>query len=406
MATALCVTAGREQVASIRKARAMGLRVVAIDGAKDAPGLREADAAYVLDPGDEEAVVELARREKAELVLPVPIGRLLRTIGAVNDALGLRGVTKAAAVACADKLLFRERLAASGMSQIEWRIANGREAVLRALERFSLPCVLKPRFGAGSRGVVVIRSRSEIEALVDEHLQFGDGLQDTLIEEYVAGPEVGVDAAVAGGRVTVTAVRLKTMTTVPYRQEVGYHGPAPLSSEQREQLRDAVEGAVRATGCDDALLNVDIILRESGLPHIVEMSPRPAGLLMAEQMVPAMTGVDYLREGIRMLLGEAADLSPRRAAPVALRFLLFPPGLVMSAPDCAWVSGAGGILAFSCGIRAGDRLRKITCAADVLSRGYVMATGSTLAEAIARTEDVMNRVCAATEVAESEFANR
>lgn len=395
---ALCVTAGTEQVASIRKARELGLRVVAIDGRSDAPGLNEADIGIVLDPRLEEEVLELAVREGIQLILPVPIGRLLTTIGAVNDALGLPGVTRQAALNCTDKLLFRKKLTEYGLIQTEYTVAREREEIIDVLRTFPLPCVLKPRFGSGSRAVVVIYDRSDIETLVDQHLRSRSDLDETLIEEYIDGSEVGVDAAVTSGTVTVISARVKSNTQLPYRQTVGYYGPAPLTAAQFDQLRNVVKDTVEATGVDNSLLQLDMILRDNAPPFVIEMAPRPAGLRMAELMVPAMTGIDLLSEGIKMLLGAPIDFQPRHSQPVALRFLQFRAGLVRSVPDCDWVSKQSGVLHFSCNIKPGDRLREITTGADVLARGYVMTTGSDLTYAISLADNIMSQVCSATEV--------
>lgn len=384
--TALCVTAGTEQVASIRKARALGLRVVAVDRNPDAPGLKEADVGIPLNPVDETAVIQLAKSYGIRLVLPVPIGRLITTVGAVNDALGLPGVTRQAAALCSDKLAFRQTIAQFGLMPTECVVARGRGEIINALKAFPLPCILKPRFGSGSRGVVVIQNEARIEELVSEHLALGNDPEETLIEGFVEGTEVGVDAAVTSGSITITSVRMKTVTPIPYRQTVGYHGPAPLSTKQFDELREVLQGAVTATGCNDSLLHFDVILRKGEMPYLIEMAPRPAGLRMAEVMVPAMTGIDFISEGIKMLLGQPAEFRPRRSTPVALKFLQHPPVRVPPPADFRTVMKYEGVVDVSIPRLKTPPVGKITCAADVLAGGYVVTVGSTLSEALQRAE--------------------
>ena len=96
--------AGREQLPALRSARSLGLKVVALDGQATAPGLKEADQSFVLDLSDEAEVIELLAKSGISAVIPAPIGRMLTTVGAVNDALGLRGTSAEAARACVDTL--------------------------------------------------------------------------------------------------------------------------------------------------------------------------------------------------------------------------------------------------------------------------------------------------------------
>src|SRR5215813_2327997 len=101
--TILSIGAGPEQVHSIRVAKSLGHRVIAVDRNPAAPGGSYADSMLAVDIANEAEVVDVARRHGVELVVPAPIGRYLTTVGAVNDALGLRGVSRRSASSCVDK---------------------------------------------------------------------------------------------------------------------------------------------------------------------------------------------------------------------------------------------------------------------------------------------------------------
>ena len=107
---AAIIGASEEALHTIEKAHEYGLTVVALDGNGKAPGLSAADKALVVDISDEEETIRAVREEKADFVLTVPIGRYLTTIGAVNDALTLPGISKEMAVLCTDKYSFHNTL--------------------------------------------------------------------------------------------------------------------------------------------------------------------------------------------------------------------------------------------------------------------------------------------------------
>src|SRR5207248_11604500 len=90
--TVLFVGAGRHQRRAIRRARELGLRVVAVDRNADALGLGEADVAEVVDFMDVAAVTEVGRRHAVDGVLTVSADRAVPVVAAVAEALGLPGI--------------------------------------------------------------------------------------------------------------------------------------------------------------------------------------------------------------------------------------------------------------------------------------------------------------------------
>ena len=67
--TVLFVGAGRHQRRAIRRARELGLRVVAVDRNAEAPGLGEADVGEVVNFTNVEAVTEVGRRHDVDGVI-------------------------------------------------------------------------------------------------------------------------------------------------------------------------------------------------------------------------------------------------------------------------------------------------------------------------------------------------
>ena len=114
---AAIIGAGSEALHTIQKAKEYGLTILALDGNPKAEGLMVADKALVVDISDEKATIETVRAEKADFVLTVPIGRYLTTIGAVNDALELPGISREMARICTDKYAFHDKLQKAGLRE-------------------------------------------------------------------------------------------------------------------------------------------------------------------------------------------------------------------------------------------------------------------------------------------------
>jgi len=249
----------------------LGLRVIAIDANPAAPGLSLADQGLVIDIAHEETVIKVAERGNVSLVIPAPIGRYLTTVGAVNDALGLRGITRQAAVNCVDKAAFHNLLLKAHLERPRQVIARGRDSLLCAIDRLDVPFVLKPRFGSGGRGVIVVQSKEEIEKAVDEHLHEGAGEFDSLIEEVVNGHVIGLDGAVIDSCFVLTLMREKILTPTPYRVEIGYLAPARLGKSLCEAIDRTVGKCAKLLGLSNCLVHADLIVRSDGLPVVVQI---------------------------------------------------------------------------------------------------------------------------------------
>ena len=105
---ALLIGASSESLIAIAHAKKLGLKVVAFDINPAAPGLKEADISYNEDIVNPNKIIAILERDGLipAVILPVPIGRCLNTIGALNDYYKLNSFSFEMADICTDKLKF------------------------------------------------------------------------------------------------------------------------------------------------------------------------------------------------------------------------------------------------------------------------------------------------------------
>ena len=112
---------------------------------------------------------------------------------------------------------------------------------------------------------------------------------------------------------------------------------------------------------------------------------------MGEHLRHAL-GIDLLEVALRLSLGErvsAALVAPRFRRPVAIRFLtaepgMLTPGRVTRVGPLDPVLAAPGVLDAAIYAVVGETIRPVTVISD--RRGYVIATGVTREDAIARAD--------------------
>ena len=157
------IGADAESVHTIEKAHELGHEVVTVDIDPDAPGAMLADTSLQCDISHEREVIDLLKKENIDLVCTTPIGRHLVTIGAVNDALGLPGVTRERAEICIDKYAFHARL-----RNVRLRTGHcymiGEDHPVNA-EDIAYPAVFKPRYGSHGRSVHYLQNSDELKKL-------------------------------------------------------------------------------------------------------------------------------------------------------------------------------------------------------------------------------------------------
>src|SRR5436190_17165390 len=184
--TVLFVGAGRHQRRAILHAKQRGLRVAAVDRNPDAPGLREADVAKVIDFSDAAAVVEATRDVQLDGVLTVSADRAVPVVAAVAEARGLPGIGTPTAHLMTHKIAMRRALAEAGVPQPRFAALRGMSERRRAADEVGFPAVLKPADSGGQRGVFRVDSLDDIDAHLHEAL-IASPTGEAILEEFVDG---------------------------------------------------------------------------------------------------------------------------------------------------------------------------------------------------------------------------
>lgn len=368
---ALIIGASSEALHTIEKAHCHGIHVTALDGNPEAEGLQAADKALVVNISNEEETIEAAKAACPEFVLTVPIGRYLTTVGAVNDALQLPGISRKVAVLCTDKYEFHQRLSSQGLRECRCYPVDGEEAEYD----ITYPAILKPRYGSGSRGIYFLEASCGLQNALKEVTG-----EDYVLEECVAGDEYGVDGAVIDGEFYLVLLRKKENTPPPARQAVGYYSVQP-SDAFYQQVKEYLTKVISCLGLKESLFHADLIRGEKG-PFVIELSARPSGHNLHNLFTPLCTGVDMAEEYIKYRQGQAYRFAPEETKSMLIHYFDME-GEVCHVPEReeAAQAAGGSLVAWNCNINVGDVLAPVSDGHSVMGRGYfileVSADGGT-----------------------------
>lgn len=291
---------GPAGVAVIRWLMAAGHRVIAADADPLAVGLRLGDGAAVVErcdrPGFVGSLCDAARVAGADVLVPTVAEELL-VLGASREELtaaGLRSWLPHAdsVLDCLDKWRFAKVLSSTRLA--------GPETNLGSADGVAGPWVVKPRYGRGSRDVVVAASELALAAALE---RVPDPIVQTRLEgrEFTADVLVGPDGAVAA---VVPRWRIETRGGISTRGE----------TFADDNVIVDVAALVAALGLRGPA-NVQGFVGPDGVARFTEVNPRFSGGLP----LSLAAGADLVGEYVNVIQG--LDIHPENCS--------FRPGVVM-----------------------------------------------------------------------------
>jgi biotin carboxylase len=389
--TVLFVGAGRHQRRAIERAKELGVRVVAVDRNPDAPGLRAADVAEVVDFTDVEAVVDVGRRNAVEGVLTISADRAVPVVAAVAEALGLPGIGSATAHVMTNKIAMRRLLAEQGVPQPRFAAARTLHEARAAAATVGFPAVLKPADSGGQRGVFRLESMDDVDAHLHAALAESAG-GETILERYHDGLELnGLVLARDGEAFALTLSDRLRPPGIGFGVGWIHVYPTSIFGDVLEEAEQVAVHAVHALGLRDGIAFPQLLVADDDGVLVIEVAARIPGGQMADLARHAV-GVDLVEVALRQALGEPVPdelCRPRFQQPLAIRFLTASPGPLPTG-RVAGIGSLEKVLAFPGVVQAdlylqeGETIRPVRLDGD--RRGYVIAVADTNVEALERAE--------------------
>jgi propionyl-CoA carboxylase alpha chain len=319
------LVANRGEIARriFRTCRQMGIETAAVyaEPDRDAPHAREAEVAVALGGRtaaesylDGARLMAAARRVGADAVHP-GYGFLAEHAGfarAVRDAgLVWVGPSPEAIARLGDKLEAKRLVARAGVPTLPgWEIdALSAEGLARAAAATGLPVLIKATGGGGGRGMRIVRDAAALpEAAASARREAGAAFGDdrVFLERYLPSPR-HVEVQILGdGRGTVAHLFERECSIQRRHQKIVEEAPSPaVDADLRARLTAAALAAARAIGYESAG-TVEFLLDSSGRFYFLEVNAR---IQVEHPVTEAVTGIDLVREQIRVAEGDALAFS-------------------------------------------------------------------------------------------------
>jgi biotin carboxylase len=368
----LVLGAGPAQVGLLRAARERDLFVIAVDRDASAPGFAYADKRALVSTEDEPAVDRLARAENVDGIISPgadwPVGVAAR----VAARLGLpHPIDAATAAIVTTKSRQRERFAAAGVPQP------------RPLDDPVAPCVVKAPDRQGQRGLTFVRADEELPAAIEAAIEASRNAV-YIVEEYVEGPEVTVQAVSIDGTFHPLLVADR-LTADPPAFGVALAHAWPCVSETQGPI-EAARAAAEALGVRNGPTYTQIRVGEDG-SRVVELAARLGGGHDAE-LAEAATGVKLndlaldFALGTRACVSETQSHSSSQPGGACVLFLVAPEGVLRAVEGREAAHAVEGVLDVRIYREPGFTIGPLRRGPD--RAGAVIAVGDSRDDALAR----------------------
>ena len=324
MKTLMIIGAGYGQLPAILKAKEMGLKVIALDKNPNAMGMNLADVALAIDVVDKEGAIQAAKKYNADGVMTMQTDLPVPTIGAVVDALGLKGSGLKTANDCSNKIMTRQLFDGKNIPQPKFRVVSNIKETRIAAEEIGYPCIVKAPDSSGSRGVTKAESPGDIQQAFDEAKKYAR-IDQILVEEYIDGIEIGAQTFSLNGKCELVLLHNDQLSNPPYMIPVGHSFPITgFTEEEQRKVNADIAKAVEALRITDGPSNVDLIVdKNDNTVKIIEIGAR-IGATCLPELVDYYTGLDWVAATIKTALGEKPDLQIKKSQPVTAFILEAP----------------------------------------------------------------------------------
>lgn len=240
--------------------------IIGLDVSADAPAFHIVDRAYTVcridDPSYIESVLEVCRRENAQLLFPLidtDLKKLADSRALFAEA-GISAVISDPAVIemSYDKEKTFAHFSTHGIPTPELYDIDGLPP-----EQLQYPLLIKPRTGSAGKGVYKINNPREL-------LFFKDYVPNSVIQEYVEADEITIDMLFDFSGALRCAVPRKRLEVRAGEVSKGVVVDAP------DVVAKACEVGKTLRGCRGCI-NVQCFLKSDGTPSFVEINPRFGG---------------------------------------------------------------------------------------------------------------------------------
>lgn len=292
------------QLPLVEKAKELGCEVHCFAWLDGAVCKNSANYFYPLSILEKEEILNICREVGIDGITTIASDIAVVTVNYVADALGLVANSVFYTTVTTDKYRMRSCFAEYGIPSPRF--------TLSALEQqhepdsFTYPLIVKPTDRSGSLGVGKVEKGEELYGAVERARREAFSGK-VIIEEFVEGWEISVEAISWQGKHYILAITDKVTTGAPFFVELEHHQPSSLPVAIQEKVRDIVLKALSALHIEFGASHSELKIEAGGGIKVIEIGARMGGDFIGSDLVRLSTGYDFLKGVVEVALGNFTE---------------------------------------------------------------------------------------------------
>lgn len=314
--TIVSIAAGAEQVIVIKKAKEMGLAVIAVDRNRNAPGFSYVDEALYLSTYRPKPIIKalkkLSRKYNLKGIITRSSGPPVITAATVAESFQLPGsgikaakniVDKAKLIALCKKL----RLT----SPQHWTLSSIQQ-LKHIKNSLIFPLVVKPALGlVGKKSILLVKNTDELKSVFSE-VKEASLNRYVQIERYIEGQDVILMSMVRKSKLLpiVLLDENNHFNSQGRLMTKGLSIPSIFSEKkQKRQIINFSQSIVKAIKLQTSPFIISCRCQKNQQPVLIEIHLDLGGDRILEDLLPKSTNFDFIKFAITIMAGKKVKLS-------------------------------------------------------------------------------------------------
>lgn len=295
-----------QQIPAIEYANKQGYCTVLCDYLLDNPGQHYADKFYCVSTTDQNAVLDVAQKEKVDGIVAYASDPAAPTAAYVAEQLGLPTNPYASVEILAYKDKFRDFLRKNDFNCPHARSFASFEEAQDSICDFSFPVMVKPVDSSGSKGVTKIESAVELKTAFETAMNHSRGKR-VIIEEFIAMDHdfmIAGDCFVLNGEVAFWGFlnSHRDLNVNPF-VPVGTSYPIRISEARKREVKKELQRLVELLDIRFGAFNIEVMIDNRDKVYLIEMGPRNGGNMIPD-LLQMITGVDLVAATVDAAMGK------------------------------------------------------------------------------------------------------
>lgn len=283
---------GNDQIELIKTLRSKFEKVIVIliDYFINPPAKSYSDKHYQCSTLDPKKVLEIAQKEKIDLIITSCTDQALLTMAFVSEELNLPCyLTYKQALSLTNKSIMKMKMIENDIPTSKYVIVNQLETV--NINDFKFPVVIKPVDNNGSKGISKVASYENLDTAIEKALSYSRSGK-AIVEEYVQGDEYSIDAILINGKakIIISTIYNKMNLVNGKFTIVQSIYPVKLSDALNKKIMLILEKVGVAFGLVNSPIFMQILIQNEDI-SVIEFSARTGGG-SKQHFIRKLVGID------------------------------------------------------------------------------------------------------------------